>query len=158
MRGLSLMRSSVRAVIVEDGKLLCVKLVDCLDEGQIYYYMLPGGEALTIENMLDAVKRHCLNKLNLKVKVHDLLFVRDYESHQYNGHESHLIHETEHIFLCHVVGKQNELIGPHPDCNQIGVEWIPIRELTEYEFSPPQLSQVLWSFCRGDDVDIYLNE
>ena len=34
------MKSSVRAVIVEDGKLLCIKLADCLDEGQSHYYVL----------------------------------------------------------------------------------------------------------------------
>ncbi len=151
------MRSLVRAVIVEDGKLLCVKLVDCVDEGQFSYYMLPGGEALK-ESMFDATVRHCMDKLNLKVKVHDLLFVRDYETHRYDGYESHLVHETEHIFLCHVLEKQDELAGPHPDCNQIGAEWIPIRELTDYEFCPQQLSEVISSFCRGDDVDIYLSD
>ena len=42
------MKSSVRAVIVEEGKLLCIKLADCLDEGRNHYYLLPGGEVKTI--------------------------------------------------------------------------------------------------------------
>lgn len=152
------MRHSVRAVIVEDGKLLCVKLVDCADDGQFYYYMLPGGEALKIENIFDATVRHCLDKVNLKVKVHDLLFVRDYKTQHYNGHELQVVHETEHIFLCHVLQKRDELWGTNPEENQIGVEWIPIRDLTEYEFSPPELSHVISSFCKGEIVDIYLSE
>ena len=151
------MKHSVRAVIVEDGKLLCVKLVDCADDGQ-FYYMLPGGEALKIENIFDATARHCLDKVNLKVKVHDLLFVRDYKTQHYNGHESQVVHETEHIFLCHVLQKRDELWGSNPEENQIGVEWIPIRDLTEYEFSPPELSHVISSFCKGEIVDIYLSE
>lgn len=40
----------------------------------------------------------------------------------------------------------------------MGVEWIPIRKLTHYEFYPPQISRALWAFCRADDVDIYLRE
>lgn len=151
-------RTSVRAIIVEDGKLLCVKLVDCTNDGQFYYYMLPGGETLKIENMFDATVRHCLDKVNLKVKVHDLLFVRDYKTHYYDGEKSHLVHETEHIFLCHVLQKRDELWGAKPAGNQIGVEWIPIRDLTDYKFSPPKLGQAIHLFCKGDIVDIYLSE
>lgn len=152
------MKSSVRAVIVEEGKLLCIKLADCLDEGRNHYYLLPGGEVKTIENMFDALRRHCLDTLNLKVKVHDLLFVRDFTSYQQSGDESYLIREIEHIFLCHIVEKPDDFIRPNLDCHQVRVEWIPIRNLTDYSFYPKQLSDALWSFCLGDDVDIYLRE
>ena len=81
------MRSLVRAVIVEDGKLLCLRFSDDVDK-DTFYYMLPGGEALKVENIFDATVRHCLDKVNLNVRVHDLLFVRDYEAHHFNGYQS----------------------------------------------------------------------
>lgn len=118
-RGLDEMKSSVRAVIVEDGNLLFIKLADGLDEGQIHYYVLPGGEAKAIENMFDAIRRHCLNTLNLKVKVHDLLFMRDYKSYQQDGDESYFIRETEHIFLCHIVEKPDDFIH-----SWIVIKWV----------------------------------
>ena len=102
------MRSLVRAVIVEDGKLLCLRFSDDVDK-DTFYYMLPGGEALKVENIFDATVRHCLDKVNLNVRVHDLLFVRDYEAHRFDGYQSNQVREIEHIFLCHVIEKKDKL-------------------------------------------------
>ena len=152
------MRSSVRAVIVKEGKILCLKLVDCTDEGQVHYYMLPGGEKTQIENMFDAICRHCYEKINAKVKVHDLLFVRDFTEPYYDGNESQLTHAMEHIFLCHMDDETVVENGVQPEVNQIDVEWVPIRDLTDVYFYPQQLRDALHAFCKGDDVEIYLNE
>lgn len=155
--GLHLMRSLVRAVIVEDGKLLCLKLSDGVDKEK-FYYMLPGGETLKIENIFDATIRHCLDKVNLNVKIHDLLFIRDYEIHHFDGYQLNQVREIEHIFLCHIIEKKDKRFDNNPNYNQIGVEWIPIKKLKEYTFHPQQLSELITSFCRGDDVHIYLKD
>lgn len=151
------MRSLVRAVIVEDGKLLCLRFSDDVDK-DTFYYMLPGGEALKVENIFDATVRHCLDKVNLNVRVHDLLFVRDYEAHRFDGYQSNHVREIEHIFLCHVIEKKDKLFDISTDYSQVEVEWIPIKKLTEYAFYSQQLSEMITSFCRGDVVDIYLKE
>ena len=50
--------------------------------------------------MFDAIRRHCLDTLNLKIKVHDLLFVRDYKFYQQSGDESYLISgDRTYIFM-----------------------------------------------------------
>ena len=36
--------------------------------------------------------------------------------------------------------------------------YFKVEDLTEYEFSPPELSHVISSFCKGEIVDIYLSE
>ena len=87
------MINSVRAVIVKEGKLLCLKIMDRQGEHPFFYYVLPGGKISHVENMFDSIKRHCFEKVNANVRVHDLLFVRDYLSN-YETFE----HSIEHIF------------------------------------------------------------
>lgn len=145
-----MVNSSVRAVIVKEGKLLCLKVLD----EQVCYYMLPGGKIGHVENMFDSIKRHCFEKINANVKVHDLLFVRDYLSN-YEACE----HTIEHIFVCHPEDETEIQNGIYPAWNQVDVEWIPIRKLDEYQFCPRHLKEVIVAFCNGEEyVDIYLDE
>ena len=140
---------SVRAVIVKEGKLLCLKVLD----EQVCYYMLPGGKIGHVEDMFDSIKRHCFEKVNANVKVHDLLFVRDYLSN-YEACE----HTIEHIFVCYPEDETEIQNGSYPDCNQVDVEWIPSRKFDQYQFCPRRLQEVIIAFCKGEDVDIYLDE
>jgi ADP-ribose pyrophosphatase YjhB (NUDIX family) len=147
------MINSVRAVIVKEGKLLCLKIVDRQAQHPFCYYVLPGGKISHVENMFDSIKRHCFEKVNATVRVHDLLFVRDYLSNC-----GACEHSIEHIFLCHPDNELEIKNGKYPDSNQIGIEWIPIRELDTYHFCPRNLQEVIIAFCKGEDVDIYLDE
>lgn len=90
------LRNSVKAIIVEDGKILCIKCKD--DWG--FFYLLPGGGQEPGETLPDALTRECLEEIGTKVTVGDLVFVRDYISanHEFAEYESE-VHQVELMFI-----------------------------------------------------------
>ncbi|MCK5199463.1 MAG: NUDIX domain-containing protein [Spirochaetales bacterium] len=52
-------RNSVKAIIIEDGKLLVIRKSD--SDG--YYYILPGGGQEKDETFIETVKRECMEEL-----------------------------------------------------------------------------------------------
>src|SRR5690606_37838510 len=60
--GPTAVRVAAKAVIVRDGRLLTVKSKDLLHPER-FYYSLPGGGQQPGENLLDAMRRECLEEV-----------------------------------------------------------------------------------------------
>lgn len=64
-------RTSAKAVIIQDGKLLAIKLNDGKEE----WYILPGGGQDCEEVLSQTVEREVKEEAGIEVKCKDLLFV-----------------------------------------------------------------------------------
>lgn len=147
-------RNSAKAVIVKEGKLLTIKI----HENGGTYYILPGGGQKHGENLHRALERECIEELGAKVEIGELLFVREYigKNHELATYHSHA-HQTEFMFLCNV----NQVLfinGTNPDKGQIGIEWLPISELLEYELFPRALRTHLISYYESGEAVTYVGD
>lgn len=133
-------RNSAKAIIIENGRLLCNKNQD----GRGIFYCVPGGGQEYQENIRAAVARECEEEIAVQVDVGELLFVRDYigKNHQGEARLEH-VHQVEFFFACQLKEGHTPRIGVEPDKHQIGVEWVPIPELADRNFFPLDLAQWL---------------
>lgn len=127
-------RTSAKALIIEDRKLLALKL-----QNPNTFYTLPGGGQLPNESLHDTVKRECLEELGFHVTVGPLRFVRDYIA---DNHEmAHLhpgLHQVELIFLC---TRRSPAAGAAhlPDAGQVGAAWLPLDQIFDFDLFPRAL-------------------
>lgn len=147
-------RNSTKAIIIEDGKILFTKNKDDLG----VYYLLPGGGQNYFENLVDALKRECLEEISAEVEVHDLKFVRDYISgnHEF-ADENDKYHQVEFMFRCSLKEDQNPGVGEIPDIYQIGVEWLSIDRLHEYRIYPKALIPHIRNM-ESEDSKVYVGD
>lgn len=139
-------RVAAKALIVEEGRLLTVKVRDLLHPDE-FYYGLPGGGQQPGENLHDALVRECEEEIGVSVRVGELMFVRDYigPNHRRAAVDGRF-HQVELIFGCSLPpgADPNDIgNGVAPDDRQIGVRWLPISELSGYNFRPAPLAQRL---------------
>ena len=143
-------RSSVRALIVNKGKVLCNR---CEKEGKTYY-LLPGGGQEFQEDLFASLRRECLEELGCQVEVHELVFVYDYiASKDPNTVVYPQYHGLHHVFWCDLKDPENLGKNTLMDTNQTGMEWIPFNKLEELNFLPKQL---IPSITNPKDAKIYL--
>ena len=147
-------RNSAKAVIVKEGKLLAVKM----HENGGTYYILPGGGQELGENLHQALERECKEELGAEVEIGELIFVREYigKNHELAAYHSHA-HQTEFLFLCNV-NQDTYNNGLIPDKGQIGTEWIPVKELLEYNFFPKALRTHLISYFESGKTSTYVGD
>ncbi|MEM7656358.1 MAG: NUDIX domain-containing protein [Bacteroidota bacterium] len=137
-------RVSTKAIVIEDGKLLCNKYHKHGHD----YYGLPGGGQNRGEDLPTALLRECMEEISTEVKVGNLCFVRDYisQNHEFAKPDD-FFHQLELMFHCELVGERKLTPGIEPDGAQIGVEWVSMEELGEKVFYPktmiPYLQQGL---------------
>lgn len=133
-------RNSVKAIIIENGKLLMTRNKDHLGE----FYLLPGGGQEKEENMTEALKRECLEEISADISVGDLRFVREYfgKNHEFAEWDSE-IHQIEYMFECKLLTKGALKSGAVPDSMQTGVEWIELSRLGEYRLYPSMLKDII---------------
>lgn len=147
-------RVSAKAVIVDDGRLLCIRKED--EQG--YYAILPGGGQESGESLHDALRRECREEVNAEVDIHNLRYVRDYIStnHEFADVES-FTHQLDLMFICTL--QPGSTVGPGsvPDNGQIDVVWIPLADLVSARLYPLRLAHLLAS---GDTADapVYLGD
>ncbi len=148
-------RTSTKAIIIEDGKLLCSQFQN--KEGRIYYG-LPGGGQEQGESLPEALKRECYEEILAEVEVQDVCFIRDYirQNHIAVPDDDHF-HQVDFFFTARLLKREGLGIGPVPDTRQIGVAWISVEALSPDHFFPgalvPYLQQGDWA--RGP---IYLGD
>jgi ADP-ribose pyrophosphatase YjhB (NUDIX family) len=147
-------RVAAKALIVEDGRLLCIALRD--SDGD--YYGLPGGGQHHGEPLDGALRRECLEELGVEVEVHDLLSVRDYISanHEFAAQEPNT-HNLELMFRCTLPPGSAPATGSVPDTAQIGIAWLPLDGLADVVFYPAALKQQLAAVLARDGA-IYLGD
>lgn len=145
-------RTSAKAVVVQDGQVLLIRNAD--ESGE--YYGFPGGGQGHGESLSDAVVRECLEETGLPVTPGDLLHVREYIGSNYPfGHDA--IHQVEFYFACRAEtdGPEPVMNGEQPDAGQLSVEWVPLERLAEIRLIPAQLGDKL---AQGKTLPCYLGD
>jgi 8-oxo-dGTP diphosphatase len=140
------LRYAAKAMIIESGRILCLK-----KEGEIgTFYVLPGGGQNPGELLMATAKRECMEELGATVAVGRLRYVQEYIG---DNHDFRKVHKGRHFvnifFDCQLL----EPIATHtptPDEGQVGLEWLPLSELTILPFFPRALAARL---VKGENED-----
>lgn len=133
---MSEIRNSVKAILIENGKLLFTKCR--MGKGQEEcFYILPGGGQEKGETLEEAVIREVLEEVGCDIAVQDVALVREHiDPHSPWGD----LHQVEIFFHCRRISEIDPSRASNPDAEQIGLVWIDLDRLGEYRIYPP-LSQ-----------------
>jgi ADP-ribose pyrophosphatase YjhB (NUDIX family) len=147
-------RNSVKAIIIQDGKLLCNKNED----KRGVFYCVPGGGQEYQENLAQALVRECQEEISVDVEIGELLFVRDYIGRNHAGQPRlQRVHQVEFFFRCTLAPGTVPKMGIGPDHYQVGVSWVPLEELTSAQFYPYDMIQWLFDLD-NPERPIYLGD
>ena len=148
-------RNSAKAIIIKDGKLLTIKM-QAFNGG--IFYILPGGGQELGENLHQTLVRECLEEIGAKVEIGELIFIREYigKNHEFAVHHAEA-HAIDFMFLCEV-DQDTFDNGSNPDKEQIGVEWLPVKDLLQYNFFPRALRTHLISYFESGKAPVYLGD
>ena len=137
-------RTSAKAVIIQNGKLLAIKLNDGKEE----WYILPGGGQDDEEILPQAVEREVREETGIEVKCKDLLFVIE-------GVHGESFHRIDLVFLCDYMGKANDAVL-HNDTNQVGFDWLDLSVLNRLPLFPSKLRRPIMNYYEGKEYTRYL--
>ncbi|MEO2255577.1 NUDIX domain-containing protein [Paenibacillus amylolyticus] len=146
-------RNSAKAVIVQDGRLLVIRLEDQYGTA----YVFPGGGQEKGEELKDAVARECLEEIGQAVNVGELLHIREYigKNHEFAEWDAD-IHQVEFYFACSLIDPEATVFeGSNPDDHQVAVEWIALEELSRIRLYPKTIGELL---LKSDSSSIYLGD
>ena len=126
-------RNAVRAIIIEDGKILLCKYKD---KDGIFYACIGGGQDC-FEDIHTALRRECKEEINSEINIGNLVFVREAFFENNDGSDNlETIHQIEYFFKCTLKYTQDVCIGNNPDFNSLGIEWVSIDKLKEIRIYP----------------------
>lgn len=128
----------VRAVIIQNGKILLIKRNKYGEE----YYTLPGGHIESGESEIQAVKRELLEETSLIITACKKVFIEGAN----NGYE------PQHIFVCEVDGSAVQL-SPDSDEAKLNVGgqntyypgWYAVTTLPSLPFRTTRLASAIMS-------------
>ena len=139
-------RPAARAIIIQNEKLLCVKMRDHTGE----FFVFPGGGQQHGESAHQALKRECLEELGVEVEIHELMVARDYIGSNHEYKELHPeFHALELFFRCSVPAGFSPRNGHSPDTQQVEVVWVPLEELEGLLLYPKPLRTMLRNIGHG---------
>ena len=128
-------RNSVKAIIIRNNKLLCIKKSDSAGD----YYLLPGGGQNKNEAFEDTVKRECLEELGAKISVNNLRYIREYIAKNHEFKETDNSHQVDFMFNCDLLAEPDFDLADEKDDNQSGIEWIYLDKSNKYRIYPKDL-------------------
>ena len=136
-------RTSTKAIIIRDEALLVI--VGKGETGEEFYY-LPGGGQEKFETLEQALKRECLEEIDARVIVGDILFVRDYiaRNHEFAAFDPNF-HQLDLFFECSLEPGEIPQNGSSPDSTQQGVMWLKLIDLENAKLYPQELKTALRS-------------
>lgn len=136
-------RTSARALIVRDGRLLTVRMEA---PGEGVFYVLPGGGQRPGEDLRQALVRECREELGIGIEVGVLAYVREFiaERHAFKAVPSDF-HQVEVVFHARVLDASTLGSGSESDPLQSGVEWLPLERLSKVVLYPSQIVPLLQS-------------
>jgi len=121
-------RSTVKAIIVKDGKMLVNR---CRDEKFGDYFSLPGGGQHQYETLQEAVVRECLEETGYSVvpvrfaALCETIFTNE----DIRKNDSDYAHRMYHVFICEIL--ENEKVVPTgKDSMQVSSEWVDIGSIS----------------------------
>ncbi len=136
-------RNSSKGLVIQDGRLLAVKLED--QDG--VFYILPGGGQNAGELLPSAVEREIEEETGICVKAVDVAFVIE-------GTDGEASHRVDIVFLCEYLGAAEAEF--RPDTNQIGYDWLPIDTLNTAPLYPSKLRRPIMDLYAGKEHPCYL--
>ncbi|MCR5484152.1 MAG: NUDIX domain-containing protein [Clostridiales bacterium] len=136
-------RNSAKALVIRDGRMLAVKLVD--SDGE--FYIMPGGGQRAGELLPDAVEREVAEETGIAVKAREALFIIE-------GTDGEDHHRVDIVFLCDCINDAGQ--ASHPDQNQVGYEWLPIETLNKAPLYPSKLRRPIMNYYAGKAYPTYL--
>jgi ADP-ribose pyrophosphatase YjhB (NUDIX family) len=145
--------NSAKAVIVKDGMVLLIRYLDSSEMGLGTWYALPGGRQRPGETLHEALQRECAEEIGTKVRVGELLFVREYvhARHELAG-KGRDQHKVEFMFVCELEdAAMNTDTG---DVDQASIEWVGVEQLADLNIFPRRLRQ-LADLGKGDAEQVY---
>ncbi|MFE6077641.1 NUDIX domain-containing protein [Paenibacillus sp. NPDC057886] len=134
-------RNSAKAVIVQDERLLVIRLEDQYGAA----YVFPGGGQEKGEELKDSVARECLEEIGQAVDVGELLHIREYigKNHEFAEWDAD-VHQVEFYFECRLIDPKATIFeGSSPDDHQVAVEWISLEELSKVRLYPKTIGELL---------------
>ncbi len=137
-------RTSAKAVVIKNGRLLAIKLNDGIEE----FYILPGGGQDSEEKLPEAVIREVREETGIDVECGDLLFVIE-------GVHGEEFHRIDLVFACKYSGL-SENAQLHSDINQIGYEWLDLSVLNKLPLYPSKLRRPIMNYYEGREYTKYL--
>lgn len=146
-------RNSAKAVIVQDARLLVIRLEDQYGTA----YVFPGGGQEKCEELKDAVARECLEEIGQAVNVGELLHIREYigKNHEFAEWDAD-IHQVEFYFACSLIDPEATVFeGSNPDDHQVAVEWIALEDLSKIRLYPKTIGELL---LQSGSPSIYLGD
>ena len=139
-------RITVRAVIIQEGKILLIKKESLADGIR---YTLPGGALDAGETLHQAVIRECIEEINTPVVAYDVLHIADFFIPKLEP-KPYTRHQLEVLIECQVPDGYIPSTGPEPDKHQVGVEWLALQELPDYRISPDFFAELLINLHSGE--------
>ena len=128
-------RNAVRAVIRRNNSILLLRK-DGYEQGE--RFALPGGGQDIGETLEQALNRECLEEIDTRVEIHDLVYVADYFKPRETTPKS-TRHLVEFLFTCSVPGDYAPRNGHHPDKHQVEVVWVGLEKLAAMPLNPASL-------------------
>jgi ADP-ribose pyrophosphatase YjhB (NUDIX family) len=128
-------RNAARALILQDNNILLLRK-DGYEQGE--RYALPGGGQDLGETLEQALTRECMEEIDTRVEIRDLVYVADYFKPRDTSPKS-MRHLVEFLFVCAVPGDYAPRNGHHPDKHQVEVVWASLDELADMPLYPRSL-------------------
>ena len=127
-------RTAVRAIIIQDQRLLVLERTGT----QGLFYVLPGGGQNHGESITDALIREVREEVDLEVIGYELLFINEFiakrDSKFYELEPE--VHQIDFTYICNINRERAAVVGRIPDKHQVGIAWIPLNEIINYELHP----------------------
>lgn len=147
-------RTATKAIIIEDDNIL----LNRYSKNNKEWYTFPGGGQDHNEDLKSNLKRECLEEMGADVDVEEVLFVREYIADHHNPSPGRVgYHQVNIMFQCKLINKDFK-IPTQPDPSQIGVQWVPINKLLEYNLYPLSIRKEIIEHHSGRSNKIYLGE
>ena len=137
-------RTSAKALVIRDGKMLAVKVRDEFGA----FYIMPGGGQHPGETLPAAVEREVAEETGFRVRAEKLVFAVE-------GAEGEPDHRVDLVFQCSILPGEAEG-GRAEDSNQIGIEWLPLETLNLAQLYPSRLRRAVMNLWQGKDTPVYL--
>lgn len=137
-------RISAKALIIQDGKMLAVKIRSGGEE----WYIMPGGGQQAEESLQDAVCREVAEETGIRVMPGELAFVIE-------GIHGEDFHRVDLVFQCAYIG-ETENAAQHQDTNQAGYDWLDIGTLNRTPLYPSRLRRQIMNLYEGRQHRVYL--
>ncbi len=127
-------RNSIKAIIIEDGKVL-VNRCD-FNNGKVTFIFSGGGQE-SGETFTETLKRECFEELGAKIKVGELVWVREYigKNHEF-AEWDYDVHQIEYYFNCQLETPIDLDKATQLDRTQVGVDWLELSKLKDYNIYP----------------------